>query len=80
MLVPTLLPMCSTAVGSNATLLFILSFVTIHTVVCTATTALAALLAYEVLGLGVLRHGWINFEWLWCGALVATGSTLVIAG
>jgi hypothetical protein len=80
MLVPALLPMCTAAAGSNATLLLILSFVSIHTAVCTATTALVALLAYEVLGLGVLRSGWINFEWLWCGTLVATGSALVIAG
>jgi phage baseplate assembly protein W len=80
MLVPALLPLCTAAASSKATLLFIISFVSIHTAVCTTTTALVALLAYEILGLGVLRHGWINFEWLWCGTLVATGLALVIAG
>ena len=41
----------------------------LHTVVTLVTEAAIAFAAYEYLGLGMLRRGWINFDWLWCGAL-----------
>jgi hypothetical protein len=77
MLMPAMLPLCgeSNAAGPFAVSL---GFTALHTLTTLATTAAIALLAYEYLGLGVLRRGWINFDWLWRGALVATG-TLMIA-
>jgi hypothetical protein len=75
MLMPAMLPLC----GSGASALAVpFAFTALHTLTTLATTAAIALLAYEYLGLGVLRRGWINFDWLWRGALVATG-TLMIA-
>ncbi|HKT98207.1 MAG TPA: hypothetical protein VJS30_17030 [Paraburkholderia sp.] len=85
MLMPTLLPMCGGAVASGGAgagvagpLAVSVAFTALHTLVTLATTAVIALVAYEYVGLGVLRRGWVNFDWLWRGALVATG-TLMIA-
>lgn len=86
MLMPAMLPLCGAGgsaefggfSGASNTLAVSLAFTALHTLTTLATTAAIALLAYEYLGLGVLRRGWINFDWLWRGALVATG-TLMIA-
>lgn len=37
------------------------------------TTALAAWLVYEKLGLRLLRTGWINLDLIWAAALIVTG-------
>ncbi|MDQ7982104.1 hypothetical protein QYH69_33310 [Paraburkholderia sp. SARCC-3016] len=50
----------------------------LHTVVTLVTEAAIAFAAYEYLGLGLLRRGWINFDWLWCGALTLTGALLIV--
>ncbi|CAD6558726.1 hypothetical protein LMG27952_06690 [Paraburkholderia hiiakae] len=81
MLMPAMLPLCGGAGGAAGLanpLALSFAFTALHTITTLATTAAIALLAYEYLGLGVLRRGWINFDWLWRGALVATG-TLMIA-
>jgi hypothetical protein len=52
----------------------------VHTAAASATTAALAFTAYEYVGLGILRRGWINFDWLWSGALVAAGAMLVALG
>jgi hypothetical protein len=36
-----------------------------------------AFAAYEYVGLGILRRGWVNFDWLWSGALVTAGAMLI---
>ena len=78
MLMPAMLPLCGAVGGAANPLALSLAFTALHTLATLATTGAIALLAYEYLGLGVLRRGWINFDWLWRGALVATG-TLMIA-
>jgi len=78
MLMPAMLPSCGAVGGAANPLALSLAFTALHTLATLATTGAIALLAYEYLGLGVLRRGWINFDWLWRGALVATG-TLMIA-
>ncbi|MFX1675693.1 hypothetical protein PWR63_26130 [Paraburkholderia sp. A2WS-5] len=81
MLMPALLPVCGDTAahgGAGGLLAISAAFTALHTVVTLATTAAIAIVAYEYVGLGVLRRGWINFDWLWRGALVATG-TLMIA-
>lgn len=81
MLMPAMLPLCGGAGGAAGLanpLALSFAFTALHTGTTLATTAGIALLAYEYLGLGVLRRGWINFDWLWRGALVAAG-TLMIA-
>lgn len=80
-LMPALLPLCGGAPGAAGvahTLMVSLQFTALHTLATLATTAAIALAAYEYVGLGLLRRGWINFDWLSRGALVATG-TLVMA-
>ena len=34
----------------------------------------------ERTSLRMLRRGWINFDWLWCGALSVTGVLLIVTG
>jgi hypothetical protein len=83
MLMPAMLPLCggsaSLAVSTDA-LMVALQFTALHTLTTLATTAAIALTVYEWLGLEVLRRGWINFDWLWRGALVATGTLVIAAG
>ena len=82
MLMPAMLPLCggATSVGTTNTLMVSLQFTALHTLTTLATTAAIALAVYESLGLEVLRRGWINFDWLWRGALVATGTLVIAAG
>lgn len=83
MLMPAMLPLCGGAVGAvgaTSMLTASLQLTALHTLTTLATTALISLAAYEYLGLGVLRSGWINFDWLWRGALVATGTLVIAAG
>lgn len=80
MLMPALLPVCGSGMSAGGPLAVSAAFTVLHTAVTLATTAAIALLAYEYLGLGILRRGWINFEWLWQGALVATGAIMIAAG
>jgi hypothetical protein len=79
MLMPAMLPLCGNTQGV-ATFAVPLQFTALHTLTTLATTAAIALAAYEYLGLGLLRRGWINFDWLWRGALVATGTLVMAAG
>jgi hypothetical protein len=93
MLVPALLPVCggasasiasaSVASGAAASMLpgslqMVGQMTALHTVVTLVTEGAIAFAAYEYLGLGMLRRGWINFDWLWCGALTLTGVLLIV--
>jgi hypothetical protein len=51
----------------------------VHTAAYLAATALAALLVYRKLGLGLLRKAWFNLDWLWAASLVLTGSVALLA-
>jgi hypothetical protein len=51
----------------------------IHTAAMLATTGLIALLVYDWIGLGFLRRGWINFDWIWSFALIAAGVASIAA-
>jgi hypothetical protein len=79
MLLPALLPLCAgkPALGGE-TLLLSLAAVGVHTAAMLTVMGLVALIVYDWLGLTVLRHGWINFDLLWTGALVATGLALIL--
>ncbi|MGH9675415.1 MAG: hypothetical protein ACRD44_19765 [Bryobacteraceae bacterium] len=43
-----------------------------------SATALAAWVVFEKLGLGLLRHAWINVDLLWAIALIGTGVLTVV--
>lgn len=79
MLVPALMPICgSVAKAGLSGALGPAAIVTlVHTAVASATSAAIAFVAYEYVGLGMLRRGWINFDWIWSGALAVTGVALV---
>ncbi len=78
MLVPALLPLCGgSALGDIGTSL---QFTLAHTLITLATTALVALVVYEYVGVGVLKRGWINFDWLWRAALALTGVLVIALG
>ncbi len=78
MLVPALVPLCmGTPTVGHGSLLISLLAVAVHTLTALAVTGLVALVVHEWLGLAFLRRGWINFDLLWTGALVATGLALI---
>lgn len=80
MLVPALLPLCTSmpAIWSGS-LLISLAAVAVHTFATLIVTGLIALVVHEWLGLAFLRRSWINFDLLWTGGLVATGTLLIIS-
>jgi hypothetical protein len=41
-------------------------------------TAIAALLVFEKLGLGLLRKAWFNLDLIWAGTLIVTGLITVL--
>lgn len=81
MLVPAVIPLCfsggevSVKIAADA-LLGSLAAVGIHTAVMVSVSGLIAILAYDWIGVGFLRRGWINLDWLWTGALGLTGMIL----
>jgi hypothetical protein len=40
-------------------------------------TALAAVVVYEKIGLGILRRAWFNFDLMWAFSLILTGALVV---
>ena len=47
--------------------------IAIHTLAYLVVMTLTALVVYRKLGLRLLRTAWLNMDWLWAGALFATG-------
>jgi len=84
MLVPAVFSVCfsgnevsgMTIAGASITSL---AAVGIHTAVMVSVSGIIALLVYDWIGVGFLRHGWINFDRLWTGALGTTG-IIMLAG
>ena len=50
----------------------------VHTLAYLLVTALVASVVYQRLGLRLLRTAWINLDWLWAGALVITGTVVLV--
>ena len=51
----------------------------IHTLSYLVVMAFAAWIIYRKLGLALLRTAWFNLDWLWAGALVATGAVILLS-
>jgi hypothetical protein len=51
----------------------------IHTLSYLAVMAFAAWIVYRKLGLAMLRTAWFNLDWLWAGALVVTGTIVLLS-
>jgi hypothetical protein len=79
MLVPALLPLCNGSLaGDAADGAFAAGALAlaIHTAAMLAVIAAISFLAmtlHERIGLGFLRTGWINVDWVWSVALIACG-------
>lgn len=54
-----------------------LTATTIHTVAMLAAAGAVALLVYEVLGVGILRRGWVNLDRVWALALIGAGAATI---
>ncbi len=52
----------------------------VHMLAMLAMIALIALVVFDCIGLGVLRRGWVNFDWVWAGALIGTGVAVLTIG
>ena len=82
MLMPAVMPLCATsepaALSTTATTLPALAALGLHTAAMLATITVIALAVYRWLGVGFLRRGWINFDLVWIGALVASGVVLLV--
>ena len=81
MLVPAVIPLCFSggevsAKFAASALLSSLAAVGIHTAVMLSIAGVIAILAYDWIGVGFLRRGWINLDWLWTGTLGITGMIL----
>lgn len=78
MLVPALIPLCQAEpVGDAGPLALSLAATVAHTGAMLAATGAIALLVYDLVGLEVLRRGWINFDLVWDVMLLATGALLI---
>src|SRR6516225_8684781 len=78
MLVPALAPLCSSMSGAGeitagGSLIASLAAVGVHTAAMVAISGLIAIAVYDWIGVGFLRRGWLNFDWLWTAALGVTG-------
>jgi hypothetical protein len=76
MLAPSLVEIAgvgkSAAVNSAIDLMVALG---LHTGAMLVVMAVIAAVVYRVLGLKILRQGWINFDLIWAVALIAVGAT-----
>jgi hypothetical protein len=83
MLIPTLQPICASAVAAQATtagaLPAALVGLGIHSGVMLATIAVISLAVYRFTGVDFLRRGWINLDLVWVVALAGCGIALLIA-
>lgn len=52
--------------------------VLVHTAAMLAVIAAVALLVFDTVGLGILRRGWVNIDWVWAGALIGTGAVVLL--
>jgi hypothetical protein len=82
MLVPALLPFCGGAAGGTSAAFEAGALaLSIHTAAMLAVIAAISIFAmsmHERAGLGFLRTGWINVDWLWSVALIACGAWLFV--
>jgi hypothetical protein len=83
MLVPAVFPLCFSGnevsgVTAAGALITPLAAVGIHTAVMVIVSGIIAIVVYDWIGVGFLRRGWINFDWLWTGVLCITGIVVIV--
>ena len=82
MLLPVVLPLCLTGtpgadLTSGGSLTTAVAALGVHTAAMLAVIAAIAIAVYEWIGVGFLRRGWINLDFLWGGALIGSGALLL---
>jgi len=79
MVVPVMLPICGAASPGSKFLLvgdslpFALAALCVHSAAMLAAIAAVSIAVYNWIGLGFLRRGWVNLDWVWAGALLVCG-------
>jgi hypothetical protein len=81
MLWPALMPLCfpQGAPADGPSLSMALLGVGVHTLAMILVTGAIAVAVYEWIGIEMLRRAWFNVDLLWMGALVLTGSLLLLS-
>jgi hypothetical protein len=82
MLVPALLPLCSSSIPSSllmsdATIPIALAALGVHTAAMLATIAVISFAVYNWIGVAFLRRGWVNLDIVWIAALLVCGTVLL---
>ena len=83
MLIPLLLPICSSVSPAAGMTLgdstaVALAALGLHTAGMLAAIAVISLAVYNWIGIAFLRRGWINLDLLWIGVLLLCGGILLI--
>jgi hypothetical protein len=82
MLFPALLPLCMPEAGGTGSIMsstgVALAAVALHSAAMLAVAGSVAILVYRWTGVAILREGWINLDWLWSAALIASGAILIV--
>jgi hypothetical protein len=82
MLWPALMPLCFPSEPATATfagpVAAAFAGVGVHSLAMILTTTVMAIIVHGWLGVGVLRHAWLNLDLLWTFALLATGALLLL--
>jgi len=71
-------PLCTAGFASFSTPAVLAGSVGVHTLGHLLVAGLVALVVYEKVGVGILRHAWFNLDLLWMAALVATGVFILL--
>lgn len=84
MLVPALIPLCLSGTPargllSGGSLVVAVLAIGLHALAMLLVTGTVALLVYQWLGLGFLRRGWINLDFIWTAALIVAGALLLMS-
>jgi hypothetical protein len=83
MILPALLPLQNAQRHMHgmvaASLHLALAAVAVHTAAMLLSTGAVAFIVFRWIGLAILKRAWINFDYLWAGALVIGGLWLMWA-
>ena len=71
-------PICTAGFASFSAPDLLAGSVCVHTIGHLLAAGVVALVVYEKLGVGILRHAWLNVDLLWMVALVATGLLIIV--
>jgi hypothetical protein len=81
MLLPIMLPICTSAgtpgIEAGEAIPLAFAAVAVHSLAMLVAIAAISVLVYEWVGVGFLRRGWINLDWIWVAALLLCGATLL---